>query len=545
MAINTTKKKKRSFFLLLFFMPALISAIILGVIFVIGYADFEPEEESIERLIEEAEALETAATDISNYFILPNGNGLIARSKVFNGLILEEVDFDTNTIVQTEQIESDIFLRLFSSYQQDGIILITKSDDSFIRAYYYESGSPLQRIDFPDLMATNYLENHVFIDEDTIFLVGETEDKSFALYSIKDLHLEEIDLTEDERIVDLVDVSSYRSSEYAELLPALFLNLYDKSNFIMTLSADPEKRVIIKQDGRPTWEMEEEAVATLYPGNDLKIIRVSNEKIVQYDMNTNTELQEISTPTPIYYPKAFRLNPDLALIIGREAVSESSDLIGYIYEQSSGNLIADLTEAFKQSNLTYDDSLIPTLQDDVLYLSSENMATSFNIDNLTRNDFLALDVAELAYQHSAEEITAEAESLSQKGYSFSQEKLLNYIKEDNFAITAIIIIAVFVIVPILILLSITSVLRIRKRKREKILENGGVVVQAVITEVTQTGVYINNQPQVRLQVEFEHDLQTHKHEVKLVTSLVAPLQPGDYINLLFDPYTGKVYKWNE
>ncbi len=49
-------------------------------------------------------------------------------------------------------------------------------------------------------------------------------DGSFSLYSIHELQLEEINLTENEQIVDLVDAKLYYSSSFTDLLPAVELS---------------------------------------------------------------------------------------------------------------------------------------------------------------------------------------------------------------------------------------------------------------------------------------------------------------------------------
>ncbi len=107
------------------------------------------------------------------YYILPNGHGLTARS-TDGTILLEEVDPDANTIVQTEQLNSDIFMRSFVSYQKDGLVFITKADDNnIIKGYYYESGKELTELDIPEIHADGYLESHVLSHQGTIYLLGK------------------------------------------------------------------------------------------------------------------------------------------------------------------------------------------------------------------------------------------------------------------------------------------------------------------------------------------------------------------------------------
>lgn len=528
-----------------FSVPFLIPFIIIGFMFFKGYTEFQPEKEQIDQLIHEAETLGENINEILEYYILPNGHGLTARS-TDGTILLEEVDPDANTIVQTEQLNSDIFMRSFVSYQKDGLVFITKADDNnIIKGYYYESGKELTELDIPEIHADGYLESHVLSHQGTIYLLGKKGDGSFSLYSIHELQLEEINLTENEQIVDLVDAKLYYSSSFTDLLPAVELSLYDQSQFMLTLSPKAEERFLIPE-AMSFWETEEEAVSQLYQGKESTVIRIADNQLVQYDIHTHTVQNEIPTPEPIHYPSLFQIDTNLTLVIGRESVDESSALIGYVFNQSGEELVVDLTERLQEQSFDYNnDAFFAQVTEEELYIASDRAAISVNLADPSVSEWLTPESVEKSYLALAEEKQQQAEKLTQDSDTFSKDRLLQYIHEDSAGQTFTIIITFWAGIPLLIIIIIFIISKLSKWKRKRILNNGGIKVQAKITQINQTGTYINEQPQVRMKVQFTYQHDLIQREVKQVVSLLYPPRLGDFVDLLYDPRSGKVYLWRD
>ncbi|GGP09042.1 hypothetical protein [Oceanobacillus neutriphilus] len=528
-----------------FSIPFLIPFIIIGFMFYKGYTEFQPEKERADQLLHEAEALSESVNGISEYYMLPNGHGLTARS-ADGTILLEEVDPAANTIVQTEQLDSDIFMRSFVSYQKDGLVFITKANDNnMIKAYYYESGKELTKLDIPEIQAEGYLESHVLSHQGTIYLLGKKNDGSFSLYSIHDVQLEEIDLTENEQIVDLVDAKLYYSSSFTDLLPAVELSLYDQSQFMLTFSPKADERFLIPE-AASFWETEEEAVSKLYQGKESTVIRIADNQLVQYDIHTHTVQNEIPTPEPIYYPNLIQLDTSLTLVIGRKSVEESSALIGYVFNQAGEEMVADLTKMLQGQSFDYsNDAFFAQATEEELYIASDRAAISVNLADPSVSELLTPESVEKSYLALAEEKQQQAEKLTQDSNTFSKDRLLQYIREDSAGQTFTIIIAFWVGIPLLIMIIIFMFSKLSKWKRKRILNNGGIKVRAKITQINQTGTYINEQPQVRMKVEFTYQHNLIQREVKQVVSLLYPPRPGDFVDLLYDPRSGKVYLWKD
>lgn len=524
----------------------LLPFFIIGVLFFKGFIEFQPEQEKTDQLINEAEILKEAATeDILAYYLLPNGHGLTVRPGE-GTILVEEIDPAANRIVQTEQLDTDIFVRSFATYQQNGLVFITKSGDSdSINGYYYESGKELTKLDVPDIQAEGFLESHVLIHQGVMYLLGNKDGHPFTLYSITDLQSEAIDLTEDERVVDLVDVQFYHSSTFTNLLPAMELGLYDQSRFMMVFSPETGENFVIP-NADSFWETEEDAISKLYQGKDSAVILLSDNQLVQYDTNTHTVQEEISTPDPIYYPRLFQLDNDLTLVMARKTAEETSDLIGYVFNQSGDQLVADLTTALQDFSISYDnDAFSAQTIGENLYIVSDNGALSVPLSNPEASKILHPEMMKKTHLALAEEKHAEVEKLTEDAKAFSISKLVQYIREDSTASVLFFIIAIWIAIPLLIIIVVWISTMIGKRKRERILNNDGVIVQAVITQVNQTGTYINEQPQVRLQVEFTHQHDLIQQEVKKIANMLNPPKPGDFIDLLYDPRSGKVYLWRD
>lgn len=152
---------------------------------------------------------------------------------------------------------------------------------------------------------------------------------------------------------------------------------------------------------------------------------------------------------------------------------------------------------------------------------------------------------EKSYLALAEEKQQQAEKLTQDSDTFSKDRLLQYIHEDSAGQTFTIIITFWAGIPLLIIIIIFIISKLSKWKRKRILNNGGIKVQAKITQINQTGTYINEQPQVRMKVQFTYQHDLIQREVKQVVSLLYPPRLGDFVDLLYDPRSGKVYLWRD
>ncbi|MCF3111595.1 hypothetical protein LL912_22605 [Niabella sp. CC-SYL272] len=100
----------------------------------------------------------------------------------------------------------------------------------------------------------------------------------------------------------------------------------------------------------------------------------------------------------------------------------------------------------------------------------------------------------------------------------------------------------FILIPFIIGIELTIYTLIRKlsrtkRKASKLLLYGRPAT-ATIVSTAQTGVYINEQPQVRFTIEFEGSRgRTHQASFKQVVDLlkIPDIAPGKTINILYDP----------
>ncbi|MFO1446155.1 hypothetical protein KDN24_23720 [Bacillus sp. Bva_UNVM-123] len=73
-----------------------------------------------------------------------------------------------------------------------------------------------------------------------------------------------------------------------------------------------------------------------------------------------------------------------------------------------------------------------------------------------------------------------------------------------------------------------------------ILEEVGEEATLIIRSVKQTGLTINEQPEVRLQITFSYRFETIEKEIKMIANLLAPPQVGDCIQIIYDS-NDKVY----
>ncbi|MDQ0205689.1 hypothetical protein [Alkalicoccobacillus murimartini] len=519
----------------------MIPVIILSVILIIGLVQYNPNLEQADALIEEAQLSQQQAESIDQYFLLPNGHAL-SVSYEHEEMMLHEIDPKTSTLIHSEKLDTDIFNRLFTSYQQDGLVLITKAaKDHRLLAYYYESGQGLVTLDIPETKVDGFLENHVLVSGNSIYITGLDDSNTHLAFMINNTTFENIPLMDDERIVDLVEVAFYKIGSFKNLQPALELTLYDRSSYIMSLSDNVDERFLVSASNSQ-WETEQKLWSHYYQSGDAAM-RLDGEKFAQFDLLTGRYINDIETPQLIYYPELFPLGEDHTLALGRESVNETAPMIGYLYNRSGEKLQADLTPQLQEvtSQILFTKPVFSAqLVDDNLYLSSSDQASVINIKEQKIN-YVTDFTFQQTFSNVAYEKEKQAEQLINEGSTFSLDKVVAYVKDDEAVQVMGIFMMMWIAVPLAIILIITHLMKRKSRKIQKIYDSGGVVVQATILQLRQTGLFINEQPQVLMRVQFVHLNKKMEQEIKKVVNLISPPKLGDTIELLYDPRNEKVY----
>lgn len=105
-----------------------------------------------------------------------------------------------------------------------------------------------------------------------------------------------------------------------------------------------------------------------------------------------------------------------------------------------------------------------------------------------------------------------------------------------------IIISVFVVLVVLIILNKTVWPVIQQKRLNKTLMRSGSDAEGIVLQVNQTGIYINNLPQLAIQLQVVpvkgHNFVTELREILSVTELPM-VQPGRKLKVKFNPHNHK------
>lgn len=532
---------------LIFFIPTIIA----GIILFIDFNRYSSNMEEVEVLQERIEQIEKNMDlninhHVAHYFKLPNGNS-IAITKELEGLIINEWDATSLEIIQSSPIESIIFNNIVSTYQNDGIVMLTANPNEESRHYYYESGKEVEKLDIPTIVDVPITDQASLVYNQMLYTVGQNENEEFIVLIVKDDDVEVVNLSEIPELVLAIDAGFEQPSLSVSgvIYPILNLRTYDQEAYYIVLAPNRSGDYPIVKDLSSIHQKDDILYEEFFDASTPYIHIYKNEPHLS-SLDYSVDRVKMELPEKIFYPKLFYLSDNNVAIIGKSSFSENGSILGYIYDSTGTELRFDLTPFIQENSALFTDyeqsSFQIQLHNDILYTMSEEQANALDLALGTSMPTANGDVFSEVLFQSTKQLTEEADEVLEAGKVNTEEKFNDYINNSSSAKTigtvwllATLIVSIILFIPFMVTRSYV-------KNIQRAYDNGGGRVQAVVQEVIPTNLYVNDIPHADLIVRFTYRFQKHERKLRLRTNIKEVLEVGDTIEVVYDPVLDELYE---
>lgn len=445
-------------------------------------------------------------------------------------LQLQILDAKSGEVLKNDHISSNVHKQVVAAYQQDKLILSTYDDELKLQVDMIDRDGTKSTLTQGELRIPTFLANDMRMWRDRLFVAGHTVNDDMYIAQISDGKLTKVIL--DKGVLLPIRPESIRLlnglQDQGLVIPMFELSLIDDRTAYISGILDENQlpMVVLKQEDENPFNAQERAdleFSKHFKINMTKQILVSSGFPSQpqyYNRDTEKWGATIPTPKPVYLAKTYTLNEEETLVAGSSAEdSREGSRLGYLVNTKTGEL-RDVTALV--GALTYEDldhgnvSFYKNVSNDMLYYNQQGLSAG------------VINVA----TGTAERIT-EGEVhqwLNTTMASISWKSFLKYVGSWNALIinwVAWIGITLFSTVGLMV------APRAAQRSREKKLARG-VLCQGTIIDMKETGLYVNERPQVQFTVQFQDEGVTKQVDVKQVISFLSPISIGDPVMISYD-----------
>ncbi|MEF3354120.1 hypothetical protein PV403_13090 [Paenibacillus sp. GYB006] len=472
-------------------------------------------------------------------YMLDEGKKLIGLAKHPVGEQYDVYLFDTDkeNIMKDTTVHTNFQAGLGpATYQQDGIIIPTYDDSHGLQINYFHSTGKVEELAQDTIHLSSSWSSNVYSWRSRLIVAGESENSEFYIAQIKDGKLVKVNLSKQDllpaRPVRIDEVHGSFKNEKAVPLFSVALK-DDRTAFISgILDENGDLSVLLQDKDEGTFAAQDRAGALfgkVFGFNNTKLVRVNGnypEEASFYNADENHWGEAVPTPKPVYQARVFLLDDEEVLIAGSTAEDElNGSIIGYVFNETSGKF-QDATVLLEQ--LSYEilkndqTEFYKNLDSDVLYYHGGDNTAGY-VDMKSQE----------AKVLSSEQV--EKWTLTESKNKVSIQSFWNYVKQGG---AIVINWAAWVFITLLTFLSIAFAPRMLARSRAKKLRDGQQI-QGRIINMEETGLFVNERPQVRFIVQFEDEGQMKEVEIKQVISFVDPTQIGDPVMISYNRKTHK------
>lgn len=472
-------------------------------------------------------------------YMLDGGKKLIGLAKHPVGEQYDVYLFDTDkeNIMKDTTVHTNFQAGLGpATYSQDGIIIPTYDDSHGLQINYFHSTGKVEELAQDTMHLPASWRSNVYSWRGRLIVAGESDNSEWYIAQVKDGKLNKVNLTEQDllpaRPVRIDEVhGSFKNEKAVPLLSVALKN--DRTAFISgILDENGDLSVLLQNEDEGTFAAQDRAgalFAKVFGFNNTKLVRENGnypEEATFYDADENHWGKAVPTPKPVYQARVFLLNDEEVLIAGSTAEDElNGSVMGYVFNEKSGEF-QDATVLLEQ--LSYEilkndqTEFYKNLDSDVLYYSGGDIAAGYV--NMESQEAKVL---------SSEQV--EKWMLTESENKVSIQSFWNYVRQGG---PIVINWAVWVFIILLTFLSIAIAPRMLAGSRTKKMREGKQI-QGRIINMEETGLFVNERPQVRFVVQFEDEGQMKEVEIKQVISFVDPTQVGDPVMISYNRKTHK------
>ncbi|MFC7677444.1 hypothetical protein [Paenibacillus sp. GCM10028914] len=471
-------------------------------------------------------------------YMLDEGKQLIGLAKHPVGEQYDVYLFDTNkeTVIKDTTVHTGFIGGLGpATYSRDGIIIPTYDDSYGLQINYFHSTGKVEELAQGTMELSGSWSSDVYSWRGRLIVAGKTPDDTFLLAQVKDGKLDKVNLGEEgllpSRPVRIDEVhGSFKNDQAVPIFSVALKD--DRTAFVSAiLDNNGDLSIMLQDKDEGTFNAQDRAGAQfskVFGFNNNKLVRENGnypEEASFYNAYENHWGAAVPTPKPVYQARVFLLNDEEVLIAGSTAEDELKGTVtGYVFNEKSGKFqdATALLEQLPYENLKTDKTEFhKNLGSNVLYYNSgdnsEGSAAGYVDMEIQQAKILSSD-------------QVEKWTLAEVQNKVSLQSFWNYIKQGG---AIVINWAVWVFLILITFLSIAIFPRMSARSKMNKMKEGQHI-QGRIIHMEETGLIVNERPQVRFIVQFEDEGQMKEVEIKQVISFVDPVQIGDPVMISYN-----------
>lgn len=509
-------KKRRAISLsnLLFFIPVILLSYFMWNDYKEYIDEYQPSFESV--------------------YMLDEGKKLIGLAKHPVGEQYDVYFFDTDkeTVITDTTVHTNFIGGLGpATYQQDGIIIPSYDDSHGLQINYFHTTGKTEELAQGTLHLSSSWSSNMYSWRGRLIISGETPENAFLVAQVKDGKLNKVNLGKEDllpsRPVRIDEVHGSFKNDKA--VPIFSVSLKDDRTALVSgiLDQNGDLSVLLQNKDEGTFVAQDRAgahFAKVFGFDNGKLVRENGnypEEASFYNANENRWGNPVPTPNPVYQARVFLLNDEEVLIAGSTAEDELKGTVtGYVFNEKSG-IFQDATVLLEQlpyENLKNDKTEFhKNLGSDFLYYHGGDNAAGYVDMEMQQAEVLSSD-------------EVEKWMLTEATNKVSIQSFWNYVKQGG---AIVINWAVWVFIILLTFLSVAIAPLMLTRSKMKKMKDGQHV-QGRIVDMEESGVYVNERPQVRFIVQFEDEGRMKEVEIKQVVSYLNAIHIGDTVMISYN-----------
>ncbi|WP_411343767.1 hypothetical protein ACE3MZ_19490 [Paenibacillus sp. WLX1005] len=487
------------------------------------------------------------SNEISNIFYVDQGHRVVALSPSTsdNQLNAYLYQADGSQYEGEVSMDSNIFMEHLAAYYKDQLLLTVKDQENDAHAYMLDTATKqLTNLINQPLSITSYLSSDSYMWRNQIIFAQADQSGQYDAFiariangKFQYINLQDGSYFKGQRPIS-IDAVSDTFDDAGGTIPMFTVSLADSTTAYISGILDDKGNIDVyyhpeKQDN--TFEAEDLAQLQFrkhFGTQSRPVIKINSTYPVQaYTYSQDDDaLAVVPTPKPVYDAQLFLLNDNEILLAG----STTPDPVkgkrrGYVYNEQTKQsidvsaLLANLSvEDFNNNQLRfYKESGSP-----LIYYSYEEHGGGWLNTDTKKTASLQTDAVRRW------QLNGQTGALSN---SPSVHGFLAFVGQGGALVINWLIWLAIPVLMILVPLLLIPLLRYRKKRQL----SRGIVVDAVITGMKETGTRINEQPLVDFTIAFHMEGQPRELHICKVISLLNAPSIGDTVMISYDPARNK------
>lgn len=481
---------------------------------------------------EEIDELNDNPPELAEIYYIDEGRKAVAVSfkEYRENMQLQMFDAGTGELLKEGEILSNIHGQLVASYQNGSLVINSHAQSRGLQVNVLDASGNLEELAQSRLDIPTFLGSDMKSWRGRLIVTGDMMGTALYVAQIQDGKLEMVNLNAEGLFPARPErVAEVRSSfDQAMAVPMYKVSLVnDRTAYISGILDQNKQPVVMLQPEEGTsFDAEEQAAAQFaqhFNMDATKLVRVNGnfpEQAHFYNASTGDWGSAVPTPKPVYQARVFTLNNEEVLIVGSSTEDEQDgQVIGYLMQEQTGQF-TDISSLAEQ--LSYEE-LMQT--ETTFYKESGSSKLYYSAQGKSAG---MMDVASQAVQHLTEDQMQQWRFADRS--TVSLKSFWAYLLEGG---ALVINWVVWVAITLFMLFSLIFASKIVSRVNKSALANGEIR-QGTIVGMRETGLYVNEQPQVEFRVRFDDGGQMREVAIKKVISFLEGIREGDMVMISYN-----------